>query len=50
MMLKKTQLPAVYKPYEESAKKQYENDTGKSFDDLSEGTKSGLTLEKYLWR
>ena len=39
--------PIVYKPYEEAAKQQYENDTGKSFDDLSEGTKSVLTLEKY---
>ena len=43
----KKATPAVYKPYEESAKQQYENDTGKSFDDLSEGTKSVLTLEKY---
>ena len=39
--------PVVYKPYEEAAKQQYENDTGKSFDDLSEGTKSVLSLEKY---
>lgn len=43
----KEATPIVYKPYEEAAKQQYENDTGKSFDDLSEGTKSVLTLEKY---
>ena len=43
----KKATPIVYKPYEESARQQYENDTGKSFDDLSEGTKSVLTLEKY---
>ena len=39
--------PVVYKSYEDSAKRQYERDTGKSFNELSEGTKAVLTLEKY---
>ena len=39
--------PPVYKTYEDAAKKQYEKDTGLSFDDLDVGSKAVLTLEKY---
>ena len=39
--------PPVYQTYEDAAKKQYEKDTGLSFDDLDVGSKAVLTLEKY---
>jgi hypothetical protein len=39
--------PPVYQEYEDAARTQFENDTGLDFDDLNEGSKAVLTLEKY---
>ena len=39
--------PPVYQTYEDAAKEQFEADTGLNFDDLNEGSKAVLTLEKY---
>ena len=40
--------PAMYKPYEDSAKKQMDSKFGEgTYDSLGEGTKAVLTLEKY---